>query len=372
MSIRVLHLIKSLGRGGAEMLLPEGLRFADRERFEYHYAYFLPWKDAMVQALEEQGVEVKCFDERNNARILMASRRVLKYAKRKKIDLIHAHMPIAGAVGRYVGRRLGIPVVYSEHNLQERFHPVTRILNKRTWNWQSQAIAVSGDVADSIRSHLGSKVPVRVVLNGVDVDHFRRNGSSGPNVRKEFGIDEDAPIIGTVAVFRTQKRLDHWLTAARLIREKVDNVNFFVVGDGPLKDEVMAAIKKEGLEDVVHLPGLREDVRPFLGAMDIYMMSSIFEGLPVALLEAMAFECAPVCTFVGGIPEVVVSGENGMLVPPERPEELAAAAVSVLKTPGRSRELGQAARRTVIDGFSMERMTRELENIYDEVLSAND
>src|SRR3712207_3826346 len=112
--IRVFHLIKGLGRGGAEMLLPEGLRFADRDRFEYSYGYFLPWKNAMVEALETQGVEVTCFGGRNNLQILLAARVVAAHLKRARIDLVHGHLPIAGVVGRIAARLAGIPMVYTE------------------------------------------------------------------------------------------------------------------------------------------------------------------------------------------------------------------------------------------------------------------
>lgn len=368
MPTKVLHLIKSLGRGGAEMLLPEGLRFADRDRFEYHYGYFLPWKDAMVSAIADQNAPISCFGGRNNAGILLATLKVKQYVKDHDVELLHCHMPIAGTVGRILNRWMGIPVVYSEHNLQERFHPATRLLNRLTWSRQNHVIAVSRDVADSISNGIGTQVPVSVVLNGVDVDRFKRNGQASRH-RADLGVIEGVPVIGAVAVFRTQKRLQDWLEAASIIRSSVPDVRFFLVGDGPLRAEVEQGIRDRGLQDVVVLPGLKEDVRPYLSTIDVYMMSSIFEGLPVALLEAMAFECAPVCTSVGGIPELIRNGENGRLVAPERPAELAAAVVDVLTTEGARERLAKNGRQTVIDGFSMQRMTRDLETIYDTVLN---
>jgi L-malate glycosyltransferase len=370
--IRVLHLIKSLGRGGAEMLLPEGLRFADRGRFDYQYGYFLPWKDAMVGALQEQGAQVVCFGGRNNVQILMRARRVATYIEANDIDILHCHLPIAGIVGRIAGKIAGVPVVYSEHNKQERYHGVTRRLNAATWKWQECAVAVSGDVADSIRTNIRAAVPTRVVLNGVDVTRFQRRDTGQEDVRLRLGIPENAPVVGTVAVFRTQKRFDLWVEAARLILEQHPATHFIVVGDGPLRESVVESVIRAGLDGVVHLPGLQEEVRPFLAAMDVYMMSSIFEGLPVALLEAMSMECVPVCTAVGGIPELVRPGENGMLVEAGRPELLAQAVGHVLSAPVLRAELATAARATVQAGFSMERMARELEVIYSSLVTERD
>ena len=366
--IKVLHLIKSLGRGGAEMLLPEGLRFADRERFDFSYAYFLPWKDAVVPALRDLGAEVTCVSASGNARILLAARRVATLMRASGVDLVHCHLPIAGVVGRIAGRMTGVPVVYTEHNKQERYHPLTRALNRHSWAWQERVIAVSDDVAASIAKHIRSRVPVQVVLNGVDTDRFRRDPNVAHRVRGELGIPESAPVVGTVAVFRQQKRLDHWLDAARRIRDGRPDTQFVIVGDGPLRTEIEAHAALLDLSDVVHFTGLREDVRPFLAAMDVYMMSSVFEGLPVALLEAMSMECVPVATAVGGIPQAIRSGENGYLAEPLRPDLLAERVGDVLGARDRTGELGEAARETVCTRFDMRRMARELESVYETVI----
>lgn len=349
------------------MLLPESLRFADRDRFHYRVGYFLPWKHAMVPALQAEGVEVVCFGARNNLQMLWRARAVSAFLRQQRIDVLHCHLPLAGAVGRIAGRLAGVPVVYSEHNKQERYHGITRKLNALTWGWQSRAIAVSADVAESIRTNIGERVPVDVVLNGVDVDRFHRAAIDPSPVRARFGIPPGASVVGSVAVFRTQKRLDHWITAARLLREREPGVRFLLVGDGPLRAEVTAAIAAGGLTDVVHLPGLQEDVRPYLAAIDVYMMSSQFEGLPVALLEAMAMECAVVCTAVGGIPELVRPGENGLLVAPDDPAALARAAATLLADGDMRARFAVAARERVARSFSMGRMARRLEQIYTDV-----
>ncbi len=368
--IRVFHLIKGLGRGGAEMLLAQGLRFADRGRFTYGYGYFLPWKDAMVSSLEEQGAEVTCFRARHNIEVLLSARNVAAHLKGWNADLLHCHMPMAGAVGRVAGKLAGVPVVYTEHNKMERFHPLTRWLNLATWSLQEKVIAVSADVASSIRSYADSRVPLEVVLNGVDVQHFSRERVDPAAVREQWRIPAAAPVIGTVAVFRVQKQLQDWLQAAKLLLERHPDAHFLLVGDGPQREELVALARSLGLETRVHFPGLQPEVRPYLAAMDIYMMSSIFEGLPVAMLEAMAMRCTVVATSVGGIPEVIRASENGFLVEPERPDLLVQVADALLSSPEVMRRVGAVGRRTVEERFGMHRMARELENLYFEVLKA--
>ncbi len=366
--IRVFQLIKSLGRGGAEMLLPESLRFADRDRFTYGYGYFLPWKDAMVPSLEVQGAEVTCFSARHSLAILASARQIAEHLRKWEADLLHCHMPMAGAVGRLAGKMTGIPVVYTEHNKMERFHPVTRWLNLLTWRWQEHVIAVSADVAASIRNHVSSQVPVEVVLNGIDVAHFRREAADVASIHQRWGIPAGAPVVGTVAVFRLQKRLQDWLQAAKLLAERRPEMHFLLVGDGPQREELVSLAAALGLEGRVHFPGLQEDVRPYLAAMDVYLMSSLFEGLPLALLEAMAMRCAVVATAVGGIPEVIREGENGFLVQPQQPEVLARKVEEVLASPELRGRVGETGRRTVQERFSMQRMVQDLESTYLSVL----
>jgi L-malate glycosyltransferase len=352
------------------MLLMETLRCSDRERFTYRYGYFLPWKDALEESLRALGAEVTCFAARNNLSILMAADRVARHLRRWDADLLHCHLPIAGVVGRLAGRFANVPVVYTEHNKMERYHPLTRRLNLVTWKLQHRVVAVSGEVATSVRAHTRPGVPVDVVLNGVDVGRFDRRLTDGTAIRQELGIPPSAPIVGSVAVFRTQKRLHDWLEAARILRNLREDVHFVLVGDGPLRADLAAHAQALGLEDAVHWPGLRTDVRPFLAAMDVYMMSSIFEGLPIALLEAMAMRCAVVSTGVGGIPEVISDGNNGCLVEPAQPALLAEAAGWLLASPETMERMGASARSTVEERFSVQRMTRELEATYVEVVGS--
>ena len=136
--IKVLHIIKSLGRGGAEMLLPETLRLHNKEKFEFDYVYFLPWKNQMVKEISEQGGKVICIEANNNLSLLSKYNEVAKYCKKNNIDIIHSHLPWSGFLSRLVYKQTGIPLIYTEHNIQERYHVATKKLNAFTFNWQSK------------------------------------------------------------------------------------------------------------------------------------------------------------------------------------------------------------------------------------------
>jgi glycosyltransferase involved in cell wall biosynthesis len=366
-TIHVCHLIKGLGRGGAEGLLPQTLR-AGGPGFAFGVGYLLPWKDALVDEIRVAGVPVRCFGARSNAALLASVPLVAGWLRDSQADLVHAHLPLAGVVARLAGRLAGVPVVYTEHNLQERYHPWTRRANRWTWRWQARAVAVSGEVAASMERHLGSRVSVSVVRNGIELDRPPPARERLAELRRRFGLPEGAPVVGTVAVLRAQKRLDLWLEAALRVLAAKPEVHFLIVGDGPLRQDLETAAERLGIVKTVHFAGLQEDVQPYLALFDLFLMSSEFEGLPLALLEAMAAGVPVVATAVGGVPEVVEDGLDGVLVPAGDPQALAAAVLALLTDPPRRARLSEAGRRRVERDFGVARMARELEMIYREVL----
>lgn len=375
--IRVFHLIKGLGRGGAEMLLLEGRRAGTSgaggaERFLYGYGYLLPWKDALVDPLRRTGAEVVCFGPSSSLLLPWTVWKVIRFLRRWQADLVHAHLPVAGVVARLATRIAGIPLVYTEHNLHERYHPLTRRLNLWTWPFQERVVAVSGQVRESIFRHAEDRVPVEVVRNGIPLGRFRPDPQIRRRRRQELGIPDDAVVVGTTAVFRPQKRLEDWLRAARALvernRETGQRIRFLLVGDGPLRASLERQADESGLGEHVLWVGLRDDVRPDLAAMDVYLSSSDFEGLPLALLEAMALELPAVATAVGGVPEVVVPEETGVLVAPQQPDDLAEAVQRLIESPELRRRMGCKGRRRVETSFGIDRMTRRLEAIYCELL----
>ena len=362
----ILHIIKSLGRGGAETLLPETIALHTKEKFRFHVVYFLPWKDQMVGAIEAVGGKAVCMNKTNNWQILNSVKEVANYCHTHNIDLIHAHLPWAGFLARRVGRKTKIPVVYTEHNKQERYHFLTSWINKATFNTQRLAIAVSADVAVSIYKNINPKIPVKTVLNGVNTNKFNRKEfvEKGKETRKQRNIPEKAVVIGTVAVFRTQKRLDVWADLAGTLGKDFPDLHFIMLGDGPMENIIKEKVKEHGLEDRFHLPGRLEEVRPWLAAMDVYLMTSEFEGLPIALLEAMSMSLPVVSTTAGGIGEVITNEKEGLLVPVNKPHELSDPLKKLINDQELRGQMGAAARQRIVSAFSLERMVDELEELY--------
>ena len=365
--IRVFHLFRHLGRAGAELLLVEGLRFADRENFHYGYGYVMHG-DGVLPEFEALGASLCSFGATSRPGILAAAGRIARHLRDWQADLVHCHLPLVGAAGRLAGRLAGVPVVYTEHNVWERYHPLTRLANRLTWPMQAHVVAVSEQVARSVRARVADRVPVHVIHNGVDVDRFHRDPDVGQEMRTRLGVPPTACLVTNVASFKPQKRLDRWLRAAQLIRRARPDTRFLLIGGGPKREAMRRLAARLGLSDVVHFIGVQRDVRPYLACTDVFMMSSDFEGMPVAMLEAMAFECAIVSTPAGGIPEAVTDGRTGLLVPSQAPEEMAAATIALLDDPARRRELGRAARSEVAERFHMRHMCQALERLYAQVM----
>ena len=371
MNIKVYHLIKSLGRGGAEMLLPETLRVHDRRAFTFRYGYFLPHKGQVAEDLRGLDAPVDCFEASGNPAILLKVREVAATIREWKAGVIHCHLPIAGVVGRMVSRLTGIPVVYTEHNTQERYHFLTRRLNLFTLGWNARIIACSDDVKRSIHDFTGwPDARVLSLQNGVNTDRFSPSADGASPPPPELLPHAGRTIIGTVCVFRTQKRLHHWVELAHRLYQKHKNLHFIIVGDGPEEDALRRQIAELGMTDAFTLPGRLSEVRPWLKAMDIYLMTSAFEGLPIAMMEAMSMELPVVATSAGGIGEAVRPEKDGLLQSVDKWQKLEGDLDRLLRDADLRRNMAASARQRVIDRFSIRRMTTKLEEVYREAAAA--
>lgn len=346
------------------MLLPETLKLHDQERFNFHYIYFLPWKHQMVGPIKEAGGKVTCIEANNNLQMLLKFRKVSTYCKENDIDVIHAHLPWSGFLGRLVHSRFDAPMIYTEHNIQERYHPATKKLNKLTFNQQDLALGVSEDVTTSIKENIRPKIPVRTLLNGVNTARFKRNPERGLQIKRKHSIPDGAPVIGNIAVFREQKGLLDWVQAFDKIHKQNPQVYGLLVGAGPEEEELRNLIGILGLEERIRLPGLQTNTIGYFSAMDIFMMSSLFEGLPIALLEAMSMNCAIVSTRAGGVTEAVRDNEDGLLCEIGDWEKLAQSTSFLVSNEEERKKFQERSRKRVVENFSLSGMVETLEEIY--------
>ncbi len=212
-----------------------------------------------------------------------------------------------------------------------------------------------------------------VVPFGIDPEVFSPDRTRPAHeVREELGIAPEMLVVGTVGRLSPQKGHEVLVEAARLVLSAVNTpLIFVVVGDGESRSALERLIARDGLESSFRLLGARADIADLLGCFDVFVMSSWFEGLCLAVLEAMAMARPVVATRVGGIPSSVVPGETGVLVPPGDAEALAAAVTALLRNPQRARTLGAAGRKRVLERFTVNRMVEGVSRLYDKVLQGD-
>jgi glycosyltransferase involved in cell wall biosynthesis len=284
--------------------------------------------------------------------------RLARLARRLKVDVIHTHLSSASLWGSVAGRMLGVPVVAEVHALNSR----------RCFMLAHRIVTCS----EGVRQHLlGLRVPARrmdVLYNGLPLRLFE-GLKSRAEVRRELGLAVDAPVIGAVAHLAPKKGQRHLLEAVLLLRERFPGLVCLLVGEGETLLELEELAEQLGVQDSVRFMGFRSDAVQIMAGLDVVVLPSVAkEGLGVALIEAGFLSKPAVASDCSGIDEVIVNGQNGLLVPPADSWALAEGIATVLSDPALSQRLGAAARTRVSGLFTMEAMAARAEEIYYELL----
>ncbi len=370
MKLVVVHVIKGLGRGGAEMLLVETLRVHKKEKYDFHFIYYYSSKGQLASELEGLGGKVWNIPAQTSFGVLLSFLKTWRLIQYLNPHLIHAHMPVTGFLARCIGKVTRIPVVYTEHYDIRKYHRVTTWLNKLNYSWNKVVIAVSDATATAIKSQFPSIKNLVTIPNGVNTAKFLRSTVSlDPDLKGKKA--QNKVIIGTVAVFRRQKRLDLWVELAVELLKANPKFFFVIIGDGPENKIIRDQVIDSGFKDSFLFTGLISDTRSYLATMDIFLMTSDLEGLPVALLEAMSMGCLPVTPPVGGIQSLVKPNENGLFINPVEIALSAKVILDVLDNEACFRSMQESARETIVKNNSIDTMVEKLERIYEKVALEN-
>ncbi|HKP54313.1 MAG TPA: glycosyltransferase [Chloroflexia bacterium] len=365
----MLQLIDHLGNGGAERLQVTFAAGIDRARFDLHVCALRTAPGlSITPELRALGVPVTELEQRN-AYDIPALMSLVSYIRRNRIDIIHTHLLASDIMGRMAGFLTGRPVVSTIHNSREDLDAEPP---RRQWleRWTARLMArrlivVSALLREEIASWFG--VPLKRVVtipNGVDIERFHRGADfDRVSVRREL-LGGDYPMVINVARWTPQKDQRTLIEAARIVAEARPDVRFVLVGHGPLHDDLVAQAAEAGISDKVIFAGFREDVADVLAAGDLFVLSSLWEGMPLALLEAMAAGCATVSTNVGGVAQVLQDKITGLLVPPADPPALASAILRYVNEPQLKRQHGEAGYLWVKEHYSMQAWVGKLEELY--------
>lgn len=362
----VLFIIKPERAAGAEMVLMAAAARLNPERYQVYAGLLTPDRENLLPAhLTAINFNLPRLNGWVWLRFFFTLCRVLS---RFRIQVLHTNSYVPGNYARLAAALMGVPLIVDHWHGFTPFSRKRRLICRLLGRVTTLSLAVSCGVRDYLVAQCAlDPSKVRVVANGVDLARIRDHRPR-PEVRRELGLPQETKVVGLVA------RLDHWgkghkefFTALAGLKERYP-LQALIIGGGRREDEVRRLAADLGLKGVANFLGQRRDIPDLLSALDIFVLPSHQEGVSLALLEAMAAGLPVIATAVGGLPEVVRHEESGLLIPPRDPEALARALERLLSEPDLAGRLGAQARRDVEAHYSLERLGREINEIYGELL----
>ena len=374
--INLLYVITKLELGGAQKQLLSLISSLDKERFNI-FLFTSRQGLLMDEALAMSNLKIKSslFLHRpiNPFKDLFALLQMRSFIKANKIEIVHTHSSKAGILGRLAARLSGVKIIlhtvhgWSFHNYQPKLERYLFVLLERFCaRFTDKLIVVSNfDKQTGLKNRIGSEEKYRLINYGINYADFTVNGQ---DVKKEFGINKDEQLIGTVSCFKPQKAVGDFIQAAALVAESLPRAKFILVGDGILRSKIARQVKKLNLQDKFIFAGWRNDVNKILSALDIFALSSLWEGLPIAALEALACGLAVVATNTGGIQEVIKEGKNGFLVSRRDSSGLSEKIIMLLRDENLRKAVGNNAKNALGHDFTVEQMVGNTQNLYENLL----
>jgi len=309
-------------------------------------------------------------------RDLRGALRLTRFLRQNRYDLVHTHTSKGGFIGRLAAKCAGVPaIVHTVHGFafHERSHPVALRVFARleaiAARWCDRIVTVSEFHRDwAVRLHIGRPGQVIAIPNGIDPGRVRAVRTGG-EVRRDLGIPPQDIVILSVGRLATQKGLEYLLRAVRHIEVALHRpFRIVLAGTGPLHDRLASDCRSLGIDRRVQFVGFRDDPGNLLVACDLVVLPSLWEGLSIALLEAMAAGKPIVATTIGSNKEVTRNAEAALLVPPRDPAALANALVTLANDPAMAKRLADNGHRVFLERYTEERMLRQYAQVYSELL----
>jgi len=364
-----MHLISSVSVGGAERVLLDLAENSNKEQFEVHVCHF--GSAGEISFLDDFiGLELP-FLQISSPRFydFKILTNVINYIRKQGIDIIHTHLTEADIIGRLAGLLTRTPVITTIHNEPRRFMDLRadkKLLNFFTAKYlTTHLVAVSGFLRERFMAEWKvTEEEISTIYNGVDVSLFLH-----APVNRQYEENATKITITNVGRLSKQKAQHVLLQAARRVVTHFPETKFLFVGQGELEQDLRSLTQDLGLEKNVVFMGARRDVAGILARSDIFVLSSLWEGLPLSAIEAMASSCAIILTDVGGNHELIEHEKSGLIVSPGDSNALAEAMISLLERVDFRLSLGQAARARAVEKFDLALMVNQYEKLYERVWS---
>jgi len=380
--IKVINPITRLILGGAQETVIETCAYLNKDRFAPQIVAGLQTgpEGELITDVKKRQIPLTLIPELvreiNPVKDVRATWKLVKLFQREQPHIVHTHSSKTGIIGRWAARLAKVPVIvhtvhgWGHHPYQ---HPLVQKIyifaERKTVPFTDKLIAVSSvNVDKGLKDHIGTREKYRVIHSSINLDDFSRPQADPASLRAVLGIAAGSPVVGTVSRLSRQKNPLDFVRLAAQVKKNIPAVKFLFVGDGPLRAETEALIRELHLEQDIILAGLRMDVPDLLRVMDIFTLTSLWEGLPRVIPQAMVAGLPVVANNVDGNAEIIRDGINGFLTPPGNIALMAERIVRLLEDRPLNEAIARKGRETALREFSLQDMVKKIETLYDDLL----
>jgi len=359
--IKICYVIGTLEIGGAERQLLQLVKNLDKQRF---LPVLLTLRDGRMRKDFEEAVKVRVVGKRWKFDPLFLLE-LTKIIKQEKPDILHTFMFTSNTWGRIAGIITGVPVIVASERSMDSWKKWYHFLIDKILGFFTKKIVCN---SEEVKNLCVSKLKLRdqkftVIINGIDLDFYEET-SVKLEIKKEFGIEEGERIVLSGGRLSWEKGLEYLVYSAKRVINEFPAVKFLIAGEGPEKEKLKKLVEKLLLKNKVVFTGYRKDLPFIIKTSDIVVLSSLWEGMPNLLLEAMALGKPIVATNVGGCKEIIKDGKNGFLVEVKDVENLAERILVLLKNQTLCTKMGERGFEIVKSNFALSKMIGKYERIY--------
>jgi sugar transferase (PEP-CTERM/EpsH1 system associated) len=358
--IRIVHLLHRLGVGGQENGVVNLLNNIDAELFESYLCSFKR-PDWIIERVQNKKITTFVFNKRQGNDLTLVWQ-LWALFRTLRPHVVHTHGWGTLCEGLVAAKLTGVPVIiHGEHGtIQER----NVWFQRQLWSLVDQVVSVSASLRRNLAQKIGFPIErILAIQNGVDIKEFCC-AKDRVSARASLGATSDEMVIGTAGTLTPVKDHATFLRALAIVAQRFSRFKAVIIGGGPLAEELSKLAVQLRIHSKTMFLGFRNDMAALLSSMDIFVLSSLSEGMPNVVLEAMACGLPIVGTNVGGMPEIVEDGETGLLTPPGNPDKLAHAIFNLIQDSTKRRRFGEMGQARVRKLFALERMVKEYESLY--------
>jgi len=381
MKKKIAYIVTPVEFGGAERVSLNFLKNVDRNKFQiYPIIFFRPWEadSIFLKELKKEDFSVykipvsvrASLEERDRFWLVRCFKMIFLTLLKGRFNLIHTHGYFADIIAIPVAKLLGIPVISTCHGFIEDGRKLKRSnrIDRMILKFSNRVIAVSQGIKQELLKSGLREPRIDVVLNAVQTEMDNEILKQDRYTRRRaLDVSESDFVLGYIGRLSKEKGVSYLLDAAEILFQQGIPIKVLIIGDGPAKKDSELIVRQKGLENKVFFAGFQTYVKAWIPAMDVFLLPSLTEGTPMALLEAMACRIPIVASSVGGVPQIIESGKDGILVAPGNPEELAAGVMALYNNNSQREQFVEAARKKIISNFNIKKWTKTIESKYAEI-----